>query len=262
MMPSEYSKPRNSRNSKLGSALQAWIVAHNGRLWQTTEETSVVTEQTGFTKLQINNWFAPRRKDARLALERTLLENPQEFMSGYSVDAAKTLKHFFATVKEYGYLPEAGKTLIAESTGLSTRSIVDLFDKLRENPRFNHAAAIITNMETPDSIVQGDAAQPVDTPIPLSPACSVTTPRPSVPVQVSQPSAPQLILVEQAADTLIAGAASPASTKSPKKRKHSSASLQDGNMFAWHRGRQVNLTIEVEPLLRNHPGVQSAACLS
>lgn len=200
MMPSESSKLRKSRNLKLGNVLQAWTDDHNGRLWQTAEEISVITEQTDFTKLQINNWFAPRRKDARLILERSLLENPQEFMSGYNDHAAKTLEHFFATLIEFGYLPEAGKTMIAESTGLSTRSIVDLFDKLRENPRFNYAAAVITNMQTPDSIMQRGAARPVDTPIPLSPACPVTALGPSVPVRISRPPAPRPIQIEQAAN--------------------------------------------------------------
>lgn len=264
----EYSQSRHSRSSNLGSVLQNWIVAHNGRLWQTTEETSSITEQTGFTKSQIKNWFASQRKNAGLALERAL-ENPGEFISGYDSHAAKTLKHFFATVAEHGYLPEAGKTLIAESTGLSTRSIVDFFDKYREDPRFAHAAAFITNMETPNPGRGADAAQPTDIPIPRSPVSPPTTPRATVPVQVSQSSAPpQLMQVERVAGTAphpaITSVASPAITQSSKKRKRNSSCSQDGkiSMFAWHRGRQVNLTTEVEPLLRKHPGVQSATCLS
>ncbi|RKK19800.1 hypothetical protein BFJ66_g6581 [Fusarium oxysporum f. sp. cepae] len=50
--------------------------------------------------------------------------------------------------------------------------------------------------------------------------------------------------------------------QTPTKRKRHGAILPSGHMFAWHRGRQVNLTTEVEPLMLNHPSVQSASCLS
>ncbi|KAM0563274.1 hypothetical protein ACHAPJ_000992 [Fusarium lateritium] len=262
------SKVPRPRNSNLGLVLQNWIVAHDGRLWQTTEETTAITEQTAFTKSQINNWFASRRKTARLALERVLLETPAEFISAYSAHAAETLKHFFATVAEHGYLPEAGKSLMAESTGLSTRSIVDLFDKLRQDTRFAYAAATITSMQMPSSITQADTGQPVNNSNSLSsPISPVTVPKPAALIQLSQSPAPsQPMQVEQVAGmvptTSVASAPAPTIPQSLKKRKRNSVCLQPGHIFAWHRGRQVNLTVEVEPLLRNHPGVHSATCLS
>ncbi|WJG35394.1 uncharacterized protein FOBCDRAFT_261370 [Fusarium oxysporum Fo47] len=104
----------------LETVLQDWVVSHAGRLWLTTEELTTIIDQAGFTKPQVTNW------------------------------------HFFATFAENGYLPEAGKSLIAGSTGLSTRSIVDLFDKLRRDARFSTAATTIAK--------QAYELQPFDVP--------------------------------------------------------------------------------------------------
>lgn len=79
---------------------------------------------------------------------------------------------------------------------------------------------------------------------------------------------PQLIKVEQArANTFPAGfntsVESPAGMHLLKeqKRDHTPAQTSNVSIFAWHRGRQINLATEVEPLLRKYPGVLSAACL-
>ncbi|KAI1195706.1 hypothetical protein F5X97DRAFT_307477 [Nemania serpens] len=116
------SHSRHSTTSNYESILQNWIETHDGRLWHTPEETNSVIQQTGLTKLQIKNWFATRRKKATFALEKEL-DNPREFLSKHDSNTANILKHLFASVASSGYLPEAGKRLIAESTGLSTRSI-------------------------------------------------------------------------------------------------------------------------------------------
>ncbi|KAF4449920.1 zinc finger protein 76 (expressed in testis) [Fusarium austroafricanum] len=236
-----------SKSPNLESVLQSWVATHNGRLWQTPEETKALTEETGFTKLQVKNWFAPRRKSAKVALERGLLEKPTEFMSRYSVHETKTLRQFFATIAEHGYLPETGKSLIARSTGLSTRSVVDFFDKFRRDPRF---ITLITNMQS--STTQSDATQPINIPALLSPTLPAFIPTP--PQQAER-------VTNLGAPIPVISATLPIIPQQSKKRKRNSACLQNDHMFAWHRGRQVNLTTEVEPLLLNHPGVQSTTQL-
>lgn len=57
------------------------------------------------------------------------------------------LNHLFASVANNGDLPEAGKQVMAESTGLSPRSIVGFFDKYRKDHRFVHAAGVMANLE-------------------------------------------------------------------------------------------------------------------
>ncbi|KAI1146996.1 hypothetical protein F4825DRAFT_438913 [Nemania diffusa] len=74
------SHSRHSPTSNYESILQKWIETHDGRLWQTPEETNSVIQQTGFTKLQIKNWFATRRKNVTVALEKEL-DNPREYLS-------------------------------------------------------------------------------------------------------------------------------------------------------------------------------------
>ncbi|KAJ4143071.1 hypothetical protein NW765_000211 [Fusarium oxysporum] len=123
----------------LETVLQDWVVSHAGRLWLTTEELTTIIDQAGFTKPQVTNWFVSRRKAARLSLERLVLEKPTEFILTYNIEEAK-----------------AGKSLIAGSTGLSTRSIVDLFDKLRRDARFSTAATTIAK--------QAYELQPFDVP--------------------------------------------------------------------------------------------------
>jgi hypothetical protein len=259
---------RHPQNLDLGSVLHNWVTAHNGRLWQTTEEMSSIREQTDCKETQIKSCFDHQRRKAKLALERTL-ETPEAFMSGYNSDAARTLKHFFATVSDSGYLTEAGKALVVESTGLSNRAIIDFFTKYRNKPHFARVAATIANMELSDPSTRVDTAKSTDISIAQPPpASSLTGPIATAPVQLSQTSATSpLIQVERVAasvsTTALAGIASLTTTQSSRKRKRTITTLQDGNpIFGWHRGRQVNLTTEVEPLLRDYPGVRSATCLS
>lgn len=57
--------------------------------------------------------------------------------------------------------------------------------------------------------------------------------------------------------------ASHATTKFSKEPNRIHTTLPDGrSLFGWHRGRQVNLTTEVVPLLSSFPGVESATCFS
>ncbi|SCV30380.1 uncharacterized protein FFB14_03020 [Fusarium fujikuroi] len=246
----------------LETVLQDWVVSHNGRLWLRTEELTAIIDQTGFTKSQVTNWFVARRKATRRSLECLLLEKPTEFILAYNIEEAKVqdIRHFFATFAENGYLPEAGKSVIAESTGLSTRSIVDLFDKLRRDARFSTAATAISK--------QADGLQPFDVPSSQLSTSSKLTPGSTATVHSARPSTPSHSQGNQrGVDTPcpVSAVSAPSPTtipETPRKRKRDGAILPSGHMFAWHRGRQVNLTTEVEPLILNHPSVQSASCLS
>lgn len=262
------SQSRHPQNLDLGTVLHNWVESHNGRLWQTREETSFTIQQTGCNTTQVKNWFDYQRKQAKVALAGAL-ETPEAFLSEYNYEAAKTLKFAFAHVAATGYLAEPAKKLLAESTRLSDRAVIDFFTKYQKMPEFAGIAAGIANVELPDPSTRTDTAQRTDISISQHlPASSITSPKATTPAQVSQSSQTSSPLqVERDAVTFSTTAptdiVSHVTTKSSKGRNRIYTTLQDGKSpFGWHRGRQVNLTTEVEPLLSNFPGVESATCFS
>ncbi|KAI7779528.1 zinc finger protein 76 [Diaporthe eres] len=257
-----------SQSQDLGTVLRDWVTSHDGRLWQTREETSETIKKTGCGQTQVKNWFDYQRKQAKLALARAL-ETPEVFLSEHDYEAAKTLKSAFAHAATTGYLAEPAKSLLAESTGLSDRAVINFILKYHQKPEFAGIAAGIANVELRDPSTMADTTQRTDISISQRlPTSSVTGTRSAAPMQVSQSSRTSSPLqVECDAVTLSTTAptdvASHATTKFSKEPNRIHTTLPDGrSLFGWNRGHQVNLTIEVVPLLSSFPGVESATCFS
>lgn len=203
-----------SQIRKLGTILDDWVRSHNGRMWYTKEELSEIIKATGFNETQVKNSFDHRRRRAKVALTHALKE-PEVFLSKYDHEEAKTLKSALTHAATTGYLAEPAKELLAESTGLSSRAVIDFIAKNYKKAEFAGIAAGIANVELRDP-----STAPTDV-------------------------------------------ASHAATKFAKEPNRIHTTLADGgSLFAGHRGRQVNLTTEVAPLLSSFPGVESATCFS
>jgi len=101
---------RITQGSENKDALEGWVLDHDGRLWQTRQERDIFLKQTGCSEAQVTNWFAYRRKKAKVELE-TALDDSRGFIAQYGYEVEEDLTDIFSSSPMRKYVSEGEKTL-------------------------------------------------------------------------------------------------------------------------------------------------------
>lgn len=140
----------------------------------------------GQTHIKNSGCFDHQRKQAKLAFAPAL-ETPEVFLAEHDCEAAKTPEFAFAraATTASGYLAEPARKLLAESTGLSNRVVIDFIPEIHQNPEFAGIAAGIANVELRDPSTMAGTTQRTDISISQRlPTSSATGARSAAPIQV------------------------------------------------------------------------------
>ncbi|KAG5663965.1 hypothetical protein KAF25_006550 [Fusarium avenaceum] len=93
----------------------------------------------------MTNWFTYRRKKAKSNLDRAFA-NPRGFVATHGHGVADTLNTFFAAVAEGKPLPEDGKQLVGDITGLGADRVAE-FAKLHQDQCLSQADGLARDQD-------------------------------------------------------------------------------------------------------------------
>ncbi|KAM0203862.1 hypothetical protein ACHAPA_007609 [Fusarium lateritium] len=139
-------RKRSGKGSELRTVCEAWVQAHQGRLWPTTKEKLWILQQGDIKCQQMTNWFTYRRKKAKSNLDRAFT-NPRGFVATHGHGVTDTLSNFFVAVAEGKPLPEDGRQLVGNITGLGADRVAE-FAKQHQDQCRSQSDGLLKNQDS------------------------------------------------------------------------------------------------------------------